>query len=1096
MLKRPIYTEAPTDSSSGTESSPTTDEDDEQDFFAAARPKASARPRRGAAPGRLAQDGALVAGTIMLGQLSAPGTAIKIVLDEWMGVWEDSPEVAALQLLNMVLCLADIDRGLDRAELEHHDPAACLSALQDEWQSAVRGPAEGLLNPRNRSKTAKTVRANFADFWSRWAALIGGGSSALDPELASKYVLGWLMTMSSSGYRPLRHAAALACFDITRGCCQACSGLARELDQAARLAASANGAGLVDQVSAQLAALEKAIQMTFDGVFVQRFRDIDPTIRTEAVESLARWVLAYPDVFLDNSYLRYAGWALSDRAPVVRLAVLEALAELYRDGSAAREGMASLLHRFLPRIVQMAERDVDMDVRNAACTLLSTLYRLALDQEERDDLSAQLSFVPDLLRFLQPLTKESLALLGRFIFRGRSPEEFQALAEAARQKIAKPSLSSDQTDIAIIHHVALFLEDTLGSVPPDRRALCVEHFVHHAKRTLPILRNLPLWLVYLQHVVLPGGGHAKARGKDRDEWNLLLFAKHCSPAVTLHAIQAIARYSFVFVNSPADASRQMVPVECGGSKKSGSVTATAMMINSTTSQDLVGLIAPFLLHNWSRVEAVSDGDLLAPLLDLIALAKAGPLLEAWPAATACISALTSACTDEPSAMALVRLLHYWATEHVEGGISAALSQMILGDSQRLGSAANTPIASVAWTDLIRDGCWARLAAISALLPLPDAAGIISTVGRLLERLDVRLGEQNSSAADSTTRVLEESVVPALLRILANIVLVTDAKDCSDLCIATLRAFPRAKEVRLELYCQIAAERPGLLYISQAEEASFLQDGDAAPTPTVLFGLGRLYLLGAASEQALLAVFRRFQPSGLLGKCYSQLWELVCIKQRDTTAASIKAILKDQLIQLAADNQNEETTAGQAAIANTAALATMMDSALKRHPEAHNAQQWVELHVECARDCQRVTPPSVGQAFMNQILAVFAHHLAPNIAIEVLATIKRELAASRPDDLPPVEATTYLRALDRACNARRTAPPQRRVPQPATAGAASRLRQEAVLADSHEDDAQGDEMYAGVGEAQTPIRELEGLRMSSELTLPSSPLQPRKRLLRP
>lgn len=55
--------------------------------------------------------------------------------------------------------------------------------------------------------------------------------------------------------------------------------------------------------------------MTFSGPrsFVQRYRDVDPIIRERCVTELADWIAQYPEVFLDNAYLRYIGWSLSDK---------------------------------------------------------------------------------------------------------------------------------------------------------------------------------------------------------------------------------------------------------------------------------------------------------------------------------------------------------------------------------------------------------------------------------------------------------------------------------------------------------------------------------------------------------------------------------------------------------------------------------------------------------------------------------------------------------------------------------------------------------------------------------------------------------------
>jgi hypothetical protein len=48
-------------------------------------------------------------------------------------------------------------------------------------------------------------------------------------------------------------------------------------------------------------------------VFVHRYRDVEAVIRTECIRELGLWIIKYPDRFLDDIYLRYLGWQLSDK---------------------------------------------------------------------------------------------------------------------------------------------------------------------------------------------------------------------------------------------------------------------------------------------------------------------------------------------------------------------------------------------------------------------------------------------------------------------------------------------------------------------------------------------------------------------------------------------------------------------------------------------------------------------------------------------------------------------------------------------------------------------------------------------------------------
>jgi hypothetical protein len=52
-------------------------------------------------------------------------------------------------------------------------------------------------------------------------------------------------------------------------------------------------------------------------VTTHRSRDVAPEIRAATVEGLGAWICACPADFLTDTYLKYIGWALSDRVRCV-----------------------------------------------------------------------------------------------------------------------------------------------------------------------------------------------------------------------------------------------------------------------------------------------------------------------------------------------------------------------------------------------------------------------------------------------------------------------------------------------------------------------------------------------------------------------------------------------------------------------------------------------------------------------------------------------------------------------------------------------------------------------------------------------------------
>lgn len=136
---------------------------------------------------------------------------------------------------------------------------------------------------------------------------------------------------------------------------------------------------------------ENIIKDIFDTVFVHRYRDIDPRIRSDCVRELGSWILTLPDVFFDGSYLRYLGWVLSDMTPATRLEVVKALTKLFKKKDSV-SGLRHFTERFRPRLVEMATRDCDAGVRAATVELLDVVREVGYLEPKDIDTVGRLLF--------------------------------------------------------------------------------------------------------------------------------------------------------------------------------------------------------------------------------------------------------------------------------------------------------------------------------------------------------------------------------------------------------------------------------------------------------------------------------------------------------------------------------------------------------------------------------------------------------------------------------------------------------------------------------------------------------------------------------
>ena len=138
----------------------------------------------------------------------------------------------------------------------------------------------------------------------------------------------------------------------------------------------------VDECAAALESLQALLKRLFSSVFCHRYRDVDCDIRALQLSALTRWMLAYPAHFLHDSYLKYLGWTLHDKAAVVRRASLGGLLRIYQQATVDMvQSLDTFTRRFVGRIEQMVE-DVDGAVSGVAIDLMAVLLRLGLLKEE------------------------------------------------------------------------------------------------------------------------------------------------------------------------------------------------------------------------------------------------------------------------------------------------------------------------------------------------------------------------------------------------------------------------------------------------------------------------------------------------------------------------------------------------------------------------------------------------------------------------------------------------------------------------------------------------------------------------------------------
>lgn len=253
-----------------------------------------------------------------------------------------------------------------------------------------------------RKQAATAFRKSLADFVAR---LIDATHTAeiLYDDVFCESFQSWLVAATSSHLRSFRHTATIIALDLVSAICSTAASVTKAFAAATRQRdAEAKKARVdkaklksyeerIEETHRQKVALETYLGDLFDGVWVHRYRDAEPAIRSECIRALGQWMRGHPDHYLSGDFLRYVGWILTDPSKEARLEAVRSLAALY----GMEDYVGTLQHfteRFKGRLVEMAEAEVDLSVRCAAIEVLRAIDKHGLLEDEQRDSLARLVF--------------------------------------------------------------------------------------------------------------------------------------------------------------------------------------------------------------------------------------------------------------------------------------------------------------------------------------------------------------------------------------------------------------------------------------------------------------------------------------------------------------------------------------------------------------------------------------------------------------------------------------------------------------------------------------------------------------------------------
>ena len=231
----------------------------------------------------------------------------------------------------------------------------------------------------------KKFRANFCEFVQLLVKQCQ--YSIIYDQYLMDNVISLLTQLSDSMVRAFRHTSTMAALKLMTALVDVALTVSINLDNTARQYDSERAKSKDKRAADRLEVLmtkrqeleenmdeiKNMLTYMFKSVFVHRYRDTLPEIRSICMLEIGTWMKKFHQNFLDDSYLKYIGWTLHDKVGDVRLKCLQSLEPLY--ASEELKGKLELFtSKFKDRIVSMT-LDKEFDVAVEAVKLVISILK-------------------------------------------------------------------------------------------------------------------------------------------------------------------------------------------------------------------------------------------------------------------------------------------------------------------------------------------------------------------------------------------------------------------------------------------------------------------------------------------------------------------------------------------------------------------------------------------------------------------------------------------------------------------------------------------------------------------------------------------------
>ncbi|XP_068428876.1 cohesin subunit SA-2 isoform X2 [Clinocottus analis] len=363
----------------------------------------SARAGRGGAGGAGGSRGKRrrVEAVTLFEVLTMGRSAMQAVIDDWIEAYGKKRDSSLLDLISFFIQCCGC-KGVVTAEMcQSKDDSEVMSKMVEEldedaglqykkflafpWILTVTWPmdTDSVEYPLTQpGPYGRWFHSEFCDFVAVLVARCQH-SVVFDSYLMTT-LISLLTELSDSYVRPFRHTCTLAAVKLLSSLVAVALSLSVGIENSQKLYQVQKTKPVRQRSPPQLeriqrkiaelrekrAEIESMMDVIFKGIFLKRYRDVLPEIRSICMEELSLWMKLYSSAFLNDSYLKYMGWMMHDKVPDVRLKCVLGLQGLYGDPPLLPK-LDLFTTRFKARMISMTlDKDGEVAVQTMKLLLL------------------------------------------------------------------------------------------------------------------------------------------------------------------------------------------------------------------------------------------------------------------------------------------------------------------------------------------------------------------------------------------------------------------------------------------------------------------------------------------------------------------------------------------------------------------------------------------------------------------------------------------------------------------------------------------------------------------------------------------------------